>query len=115
MQIHRLYGDRGTSENWIENVKNQMFAGQLLTNEFWANEALWQSSVLAYNISVWMRKLCDKKSWHEEPATFRAWFVQLAGKVVKSGRQVLLKMYKAYYYKDKWRKIDEAVSNLSFS
>jgi Transposase DDE domain group 1 len=115
LQIHKLYGDRGTSENWIENVKNQMFAGQLLTNDFWANEMLWLSSVMAYNISVWMRKLCDEKSWHEEPATFRAWFVQLAGKVVKSGRQVFLKMYKAYYYKERWRKIDDAVDNLSFA
>ena len=87
LQIHRLYGDRGTSENWIENVKNQMFAGQLLTNDFWANEALWLSSVMAYNISVWMRKLTDAESHRQEPATFRAWFVQLAGKVVKSGRQ----------------------------
>ena len=91
-----------------------MFAGQLLTNEFWANEALWQSSILAYNISVWMRILSDKKSHRQEPATFRAWFTQLAGKVSKSGRQVFLKMYKAYYYKERWRKIDFAVNNLSF-
>jgi len=115
LQIHKLYGDRGTSENWIENIKNQMFAGQLLTSDFWANEALWLSSVLAYNISVWMRKLSDEKSWHEEPATFRAWFVQLAGKLVKSGRQVFLKMYKAYYYKERWRTIDDAVQNMSFN
>ena len=115
LQIHRLYGDRGTSENWIENVKNQMFAGQLLTNDFWANEALWLSSVMAYNISVWMRKLTDAESHRQEPATFRAWFVQLAGKVVKSGRQVFLKMYEAYYYKSRWRRIDEAVDNLSFA
>jgi hypothetical protein len=115
LQIHRLYGDRGTSENWIENVKNQMFAGQLLTNNFWANDALWQTSILAYNISAWMRALSDEKSWREEPATFRAWFVQLAGKVVKSGRQVFLKMYKAYHYKERWRKIDEAVSAMSFA
>ena len=115
LQIHRIYGDRGTSENWIENVKNQMFAGQLLTNEFWANEALWLSSIMAYNISVWMRKLSGDISWHQEPATFRAWFIQLAGKVVKSGRQVFLKMYKAYYYKSRWRKIDRAIDNLSFA
>ncbi len=114
LQIHRIYGDRGTSENWIENVKKQMFAGQLVTNDFWANEMLWLSSVMAYNISVWMRKLTDDKTWHEEPATFRAWFVQLAGKVAKTGRQTLLKMYKAYYYKDRWRRIDEAVDMLCF-
>jgi hypothetical protein len=115
LQIHKLYGDRGESENWIENVKNQMFAGQLLTNDFWANEALWLSSVMAYNVSAWMRKLSDEKSWHEEPATFRYWFIQLAGKVVNSGRQIFLKMYKSYYYKGRWRKIDEAVDNLSFA
>jgi hypothetical protein len=115
LQIHKLYGDRGTSENWIENVKNQMFAGQLLTNDFWANEMLWLSSVMAYNISVWMRKLSDDKSWHEEPATFRAWFVQLAGKIVYSGRQVFLKKYKAYYYKERWRRIDTKICELSFA
>jgi len=37
------------------------------------------------------------------------------GKVVKSGRQVFLKMYKAYYYKGRWRMIDDAVDNLSFA
>jgi len=85
-----------------------MFAGQLLTDDFWANEMLWLSSVMAYNISVWMRKLTDDRSWHAEPAAFRALFIQLAGKVVKSGRQLYLKMYSAYYYKDRWRRIDEA-------
>jgi len=115
LQIHRLYGDRGTSENWIENVKNHMFAGQLLTNDFWTNEAMWLSSVMAYNVSVWMRKLCDEKSWHEEPSTFRSWFVQLAGKIVRSGRCLYLKMYKAYYYKERWRKIENAVDNLIFA
>ncbi len=115
LQIHRLYGGRGTSENWIENVKSQLFAGQLLTNKFWANEALWLSSVMAYNISVWMRKLSDEKSWHEEPATFRSWFVQLAGKVVSSGRCLYLKMYEAYYYKERWRKIENAVNNLTYA
>lgn len=114
LAIHRLYGDRGESENWIENVKNQMFGGHILGKEFYQNEMYWQTSVLSYNISLWMRILTDERSWHEEPATFRAWFVQLAGKVVRSGRQVFLKMYKSYYYKERWRKIDEAVAKLSF-
>lgn len=34
LYLHRLYGDRGTSENWIEAVKNQMYAGSLLTQRF---------------------------------------------------------------------------------
>ncbi len=113
--IHKMYGDRGTCENWIEAVKKQMFAGSLLTQEFWANEALWMMSVLAYNISLWMRILTDEKSWHEEPNTFRMWFVQLAGKIVSSGRQIKLKMYESYYYKERWRKIETGVNALHFS
>jgi len=115
IQIHRLYGDRGTSENWIENVKNQMFAGDILTKDFWTNEVYWLSSVLAYNISVWMRKLCDEKSWHEEPSTFRNWFVQLAGKLTRGNGYEYLKMYSNYYYKDRWRRIEYAVNNLRFA
>ena len=112
--IHNEYGDRGTSENWIEAVKNQMFAGSLLTQDFWANEALWLASVMAYNISVWMRALTDEKSWHEEPMTFRTWFIQLAGKVVRTGRKIYLKMYEAYYYKSRWKRIEYEIDNLVF-
>ena len=113
--IHKMYGDRGTCENWIEAVKNQMFAGCMLVHDFWANDALWLMSVMSYNISLWMRKLTDEKSWHEEPNTFRNWYVQLAGKIVRSGRQVFLKMYEAYYYKDRWRKIEERIEKLKFA
>jgi hypothetical protein len=115
LYLHSLYGDRGTSENWIEAVKKQMFAGSLLTQEFWANEALWLASVLSYNITIWMRVLTDEKSWHEEPNTFRSWFVQLAGKLVESGRKVYLKMYEAYYYKERWRNIEKAIDSLCFA
>ena len=113
--IHNEYGDRGTCENWIEAVKNQMFAGSLLTQDFWANEALWLASVMSYNVSVWMRALTDEKSWHEEPMTFRSWFIQLAGKVVRSGRKIYLKMYEAYYYKSRWRRIEYEIEKLVFS
>lgn len=112
LYLHSLYGNRGESENWIEAVKNQLFAGWLLTDSFWANEALWQCSVLAYNLSLWMRILTDPKRWHEEPNTFRLWFVQLAGRLVTSARQTELKLYNAYYYKRDWRKINQAVEAL---
>lgn len=114
LYLHRLYGDRGTSENWIEAVKNQMFAGSLLTNSFWANEALWLLSVLAYNLSLWMRILTDIKSWREEPSTFRSWFIQLAGRLVSSGRCFSLNLYQAYHYKERWLHIHNQVELLEF-
>ena len=112
--IYQLYKKRGESENWIENIKNQLFAGDLIVNNFWANEAFVICSVLAYNISVWMRALTDIVSWKEEPLTFRDWFIKLAGKVVHSGRQFYLKMYKAYHYKERWMKIYQGIVKLEF-
>jgi hypothetical protein len=114
LQIHSMYGDRGESENWIEAVKNQMFAGSLLTQKFWTNETLWLLSVIAYNVSVWMRKLSDNKTWQEEPMTFRMWFIQIAGKVIESGRRVWLKMSKSYYYKERWLSIEKMIDGLIF-
>ena len=113
--LHRLYGNRGESENWIEAVKNQLYAGTILTDKFWVNEALFLLSVLAYNINVWMRALTDKKAWHQEPLTFRLWFIQLAGKFTKISRRRYLRMYSSYYYKSWWSKIDERIDALTFA
>lgn len=112
--IHSLYGDRGESENWIEAVKNQMFAGSLLTQNFWTNEALWLLSVISYNVSVWMRKLSDKKTWQEEPMTFRMWFIQIAGKVIESGRRISLKMSRYNYHKERWINLEKMIDSLEF-
>lgn len=114
LYLHKFYGDRGESENWIEAVKNQLFGGFILTDDFWANEALFLSSVLAYNISLWMRILTDKKSWHEEPGTFRLWFIQVAGKIVNSGRRIFLNMSQSFNYREKWEAIYNSVCLLSF-
>jgi len=63
LRIHSLYGARAESENWIENTKNQLCAGQTITNDFHVNDILWQLSVMAYNISVLMRYDSDYKTW----------------------------------------------------
>ncbi len=114
LYLHRLYGDRGESENWIESVKNQLYAATILTKGFWANEVLFLLSVLAYNISVWMRRLTDEKAWRQEPLSFRLWFIQLAGKFINSGRVRYLKMYSSYYYKSWWSKIDDRIDAITF-
>jgi hypothetical protein len=115
LYLHRLYADRGESENWIESIKNQLYAATILTKGFWANEALFLLSVLAYNISIWMRALTDKKAWRQEPLSFRLWFIQLAGKFTSSGRVRYLKMYSSYYYKSWWSEIDEKIDAITFA
>ncbi len=53
--LHSLYGELAESENWIEQVKNHLYVGQTITNDFWVNDLLWQLSLIGYNLSVMMR------------------------------------------------------------
>ena len=107
--LHEKYKERSTSENWIEQVKNQLFAGKTLTNNFHANDILWQLNVLAYNLSVMMRYKV-KKFWREEHNTFREWFIELPAKIVDSGRQISMKIYRNYYFIDKWKEFEMLIA-----
>jgi len=102
IKIHALYGARSESENWIENTKNQLCAGQTITNDFHVNDILWQLSVMAYNISVLMRYDSDYKTWKQEPKSFREWFILVPGKVVTNARKTTVKMSKHYIYAKEW-------------
>jgi len=48
------------SENWIEWCKNHMASGSILTQDFWANSAIFQTCIMAYNLMVWMMWLNDE-------------------------------------------------------
>ncbi len=103
MDIYEIYKKRGECENWIEQVKNHLMAGSTLTDNFWANDILWQLSVYAYNLSVKMR-IKNKKLFKQEHNTFREWFINVAGILTKQSRKIKLNIYKHYVYKDDWIK-----------
>lgn len=104
-ELHEKYKERSTSENWIEQVKNQLLAGKTLTNNFHANDLLWQIGVFAYNLSVMMRYKV-KKYWQEEHNTFRERFIELPAKILTGGRQLKMKLYENYYYREDWEYLD---------
>ena len=109
IKIHALYGERAECENWIENTKNQLCAGQTITNDFHVNDILWQLSVMAYNISVLMRYEADYKTWKQEPKSFREWFILAPGKVVTNGRKTIVKMSIHYLYAKEWGRLADKV------
>lgn len=97
---HECYKQRSTSENWIEQVKNHLLAGMTLTNDFWANDILWQLSVLAYNLSVMVRQH-DSQLHRQEHNTFRNWFIRVPAEFYGS-RKPKLRLYKYYLFKELW-------------
>lgn len=62
-------------------------AGSTLTNNFAANNILWQLSVLAYNVSVMMRKAVVKFK-KQEHRTFVEWFITIPAKIIRTGHQI---------------------------
>lgn len=108
-ELHQIYKKRSESETWIEQVKSQLLASKTLTNDFHANDILWQLNVMAYNLSVMMRYNV-KKLWNQEHATFRNWFINVPGKLVRGSRYLELKIYKYYYFKDKWKSFESLLA-----
>ena len=106
--LHEIYKQRSTSETWIEQVKNQLLAGKTLTDDFHANDILWQLNVFAYNVSVMMRYKV-KKIWRQEHETFRDWFINLPARLVKGGHVITAKLYKHYYHKDIWIEFEKVL------
>jgi len=107
-QLHELYKQRSTSETWIEQVKGQAMAGATLTNDFWANDILWQLSVFAYNLSVMMRQKKSKFK-RQEHRTFIDWFIAVPAKITRSGHQTEIKLYEHHFYKADWEELDRLI------
>lgn len=111
LDLHQIYKERSTSETWIEQVKSQLLAGKTLTDDFHANDILWQLSIMAYNLSVVMRYKV-KKIFRQEHATFRNWFINVAARVTHSSRYIKQHLYEHYYERDKWEKFSIQLETL---
>jgi hypothetical protein len=107
--LHENYKQRSVSETWIEEVKSQLLAGKNLTDDFHANDILWQLQVLAYNLSVMMR-YSSEEFWRQEHKTFRDWFINVPGKLVCSGHRLTLKIYEHYYFKNRWTTFEKLIA-----
>lgn len=113
-KAHKKYGKRSTSENWIEWCKNQMAAGSIRTCDFWANSAIFQICILAYNLMVWMMLMTNKHRLHQEPGTIRAWLICVPARLLTGSNRLILKLSKNLFFKGKWLEVENAVSHLCF-
>jgi hypothetical protein len=80
----------------------------LLTDNFGANDILWQLNVLAYNLSVMMRQKKSKFK-KQEHRTFIDWFIAVPAKITSSGHQIELRMYEHHFYKADWEELDQLI------
>jgi hypothetical protein len=97
---------RCAMENQIKEHKSQSGFGleKLPTNKFMANWAWLLIGQLAFNLVAWFKRLVLPKQYHRSTIkTIRYHVLNLAGRIVESGRQFFLLLSDHYHFKNVWQ------------
>jgi len=92
-EIHKLYKPRAVCENYIEELKNQMGLGKMRSHDFKSTSVMFHCCLLAYNLLRWMT-ICSGKTclFKWEMSRIRCFLIRVAGKLIKSGRQIFIEI-----------------------
>ncbi len=64
---------------------------------------------------AWMSWLTTGKALSQEPATIRAWLLNVPGRLISSGHQWILKLPVNYVFKEQWESLEYSLSALGFT
>ena len=99
------YERRGNAENYIKEAKYDMAVGHLLLQSFWANEAIFQLMMLAYNLFLLFKMdFANGTEYRQQIKTFRLKYIFLAGKIIRMARSVVLKLSEEYPFQEIYAK-----------
>lgn len=116
LKTEQFYNKRAVAENCIGAGKNQMAFGSMLVHEFWANHALLQAAVLAYNLMIWFQRMAlDPHRWRERPNTLRSWLIYLAARLLFTDGNWVLALSRGYPYIEEWNRMESRLYALSLS
>lgn len=111
--IVNTYQKRGTMENYIKESKNGFGLDNMNSHSFQVNEARMMLSLLAYNLTNWLRTLCfpkEQKSMQIE--TIRTRIIKVASKLVKSGRSLYFRLSSSFVYQEFFWKVLRRIQHL---
>ncbi|QOY34228.1 IS1380 family transposase [Anaerobacillus isosaccharinicus] len=107
------YQKRGTMENYIKEAKNGFGFDKMNSHSFQVNEVKMMLSLLAYNLTNWLRTLCfpeGQKTMQIE--TIRTRIIKVASKLVKSGRSLYFKLASSFVYQEFFWNVLQRVQRL---
>ena len=100
-EVVLFYEKRGNAENYIKEAKYYMAVGHLLLQSFWANEAIFQLMMLAYNLFLLFKMdFANGTEYRQQIKTFRLKYIFLAGKIIRTARNVVMKLSEKYPYRE---------------
>jgi hypothetical protein len=107
------YQKRGTMENYIKEAKNGFGFDKMNSHSYQVNEVKMMLSLLAYNLTNWLRTLCfpeEQKNMQIE--TIRTRIIKVASKLVKSGRSIYFKIASSFVYQEFFWKVLQRIQRL---
>lgn len=111
--IISTYQKRGTMENYIKEAKNGFGFDKMNSHSYQVNEVKMMLSLLAYNLTNWLRTLCfpdGQKTMQID--TIRTRIIKVACKLVKSGRSLYFKLASSFVYQDFFWKVIQRIQKL---
>ena len=94
----RFHNKRGNAENYNKEIKSGFGMDYTPSQELQANAVYFEIGVLAYNLTIAIKRLFLEESWQTKTvATLRWQLIFIAGKVVEHGRQLFLKVANVYF------------------
>ena len=110
------YKKRGAMENFIKEAKEGFGLDRMKSHHFLVNEARMMLSLLAYNLTNWLRTLSfppTAKGFQIQ--TIRTRLIKVASKLVKSGRSLHVKLSAHFVYTHFFSDVLTRVQQLSFN
>lgn len=114
--IVHSYQQRGTMENFIKEGKNGFAFDQMKSNDFLTNQVRMMLSLLAYNLTNWLRTLCfPPSSQGFQIETIRTHLIKVASRLVKSGRSLYFKLSSSFVYTKFFRDVLARIQQQTFN
>jgi hypothetical protein len=102
-QLMRWALKRCTVENLIKEHKTGFGLAKMPTNNYFANWAWLLLGELAFNLVAWFKRLILPEPYHQATIkTIRHHLLNVAGKIVTSGKQFFLMLSEHSFYQDVW-------------
>jgi len=104
-EVVDFYEKRGNCENYIKEVKYDMAVGHLLLQSFWANEAIFQLMMLAYNLFLLFKMdFAGEAEYRQQIKNLRLKCIFLAGKIIRTARSMVMKLSDRYPHQEVYEK-----------
>jgi len=92
-EVLAWHNQRGQAENFNKELKIGFGMDRMPCGQSWANAVFFRIGVIAYNLFIGFKRVACPESWMKQTiATVRWKMLQVAGRIVKHGGQVVLKL-----------------------